>query len=92
MKELEIQRLVALLGPPTRGQRQELVNALKAQSNAQACVEVLESAGSQTRECPNCKSQRLVRNGMANGLLRYKCRACATRISGWSRPEPLPMG
>jgi transposase-like protein len=76
MKKQEMQRLLALLGRLTRGQRQELVIALKAQSNAEACVEVLESAGGPARACPHCKSQRLVRNGMADGLQRYKCRTC----------------
>ena len=76
MKKQEMQRLLALLGRLTRGQRQELVNALKAQSNVEASIEVLESAGSHARACPYCKSQRLVRNGMADGLQRYKCRAC----------------
>src|SRR5579864_6513230 len=76
MKKQEMQRLLALLGRLTRGQRQELASALRAQSNAEASIEVLESTGSQARGCPHCKSQRLVRNGMADGLQRYKCRTC----------------
>jgi transposase-like protein len=76
MKKQEMQQLLALLGRLTRGQRQELADALKAKSNAEASIEVLESTGSQGRACPHCKSQRLVRNGMADGLQRYKCRTC----------------
>ncbi len=76
MKKQELQRLLVLVNKLTRGQRQELVERLKAQFSAEASVEVLESAGGQTRACPHCKSQRLVRNGMADGLQRYKCRAC----------------
>lgn len=76
MKKQEMQRLLGLLGRLTRGQRQELASALKAQANAEASIEVLESAGSQARACPHCKGQRLVRNGMADGLQRYKCRTC----------------
>lgn len=76
MKKQELQRLLVLVNKLTRGQRQELVERLKAQSSAEASVEVLESAGGQTRACPHCNSQRLVRNGMADGLQRYKCRAC----------------
>jgi hypothetical protein len=68
MKKQEMQRLLALVGRLTRAQRLELVDRLKAQSNTEASVEVLESAGSQARACPHCKSQRLVRNGMADGL------------------------
>jgi hypothetical protein len=70
MKKQEMQRLLALVGRLTRGQRQELADRLKTQFNAEASVEVLESAGSQTRTCPHCKSHRLVRNGMADGLQR----------------------
>src|ERR1700739_3435182 len=77
MKKQEMQRLLALLGRLTRGQRQELASALKAQSNAQASIEVLESAGSQARACPHCKGHRLGRHGTADGLQRYKCRPCA---------------
>lgn len=72
MKKQEMQQLLALLGRLTRGQRQELVSALKAQSNAEASIEVLESAGGRVRACPHC----MVRDGMADGLQRYKCRAC----------------
>lgn len=70
MKKQEMQRLLALVGRLTRAQRLELVDRLKAQSNTEASVEVLESAGSQARACPHCKSQRLVRNGMPTGCSR----------------------
>jgi hypothetical protein len=70
VKKQEMPPLLALIGRLTRGQRQELVDRLKAQSNAEASVEVLESAGSQALACPHCKSQRLVRNGMTDGLQR----------------------
>jgi transposase-like protein len=76
MKKQEMKRLLALVGRLTRGQRQELVGTLQAQSNADASVEVSESTASQTRACPHCNSERIVRNGMADGLQRYKCRGC----------------
>ena len=76
MKKQEMQRLLGLLGLLTRGQREELASALKAQSSAEASIEVLESAGGPSRACPHCKSERPVRNGMADGLQRYKCRTC----------------
>jgi transposase-like protein len=76
MKKQEMQQLLALLGRLTGSQRKELASALKAQTSAEASIEVLESAGSQARSCPHCKSERLVRNGMADMLQRHKCRAC----------------
>lgn len=77
MKKQQMQRLLALVGRLTRGQRQELVDKVKTQSNTEASIEVVESAGSQVRACPHCKGEQLVRNGMADGLQRYKCRTCA---------------
>ncbi len=68
--------MLALVERLTRAQRQELVDKLKAQTSALASVEVLEAAGSQARVCPHCASHRVVRNSMANGLQRYKCRGC----------------
>lgn len=76
MTKQEMQRLLVLVGRLTRTQRQQLVGKLKARSNAEASIEVLESAGGPSRACPHCKSERLVRNGMADGLQRYKCRTC----------------
>lgn len=42
VKKQEMQRLLGLLGRRTRGQRQELASALKAQANAEVSIEVLE--------------------------------------------------
>jgi transposase-like protein len=71
-----MQRLWALVDRLTRGQRQELIGKLKAQATASESVELLEAAGSQHRGCPHCDGEFIVRNGTANGLQRYKCRAC----------------
>ena len=51
MKKQEMQRLLALVGRLTKGQRLELVDKLKTQSNVKASIEVVESAGSQARAC-----------------------------------------
>jgi len=47
MKKQEMQRLLALVGRLTKGQRLELVDKLKTQSNVKASIEVVESACSQ---------------------------------------------
>ena len=82
MKKQETQRLLALVGRLTRGQRPELMDRLKAKPNAEASVEVLESVGSQAGACPHCKSQRLVRNGMAGGLQRCACGKTFNALTG----------
>lgn len=91
MKQQQMQRLLALVGLLTRALRQELVDRLEAQSNAEASVEVLESAGSQARVCPHCKSQRLVRNGLADGLQRDKCRACGKTFNALTGTPLAPL-
>ncbi|MDO9093372.1 MAG: hypothetical protein Q8R98_29705 [Rubrivivax sp.] len=90
MKKQELQRLLALVGRLTRGQRQELVYRLKAQSNAEASVEVLESTGSQARTRPHCTSQRLVRNGITDGPpSRRPCTSQARWARGRGRRPQL---
>ena len=61
LKKQETRSLFALIERQTKGRWQELVDRLKMQSNAKASIEALESACSQARVCPHCKSGRLVR-------------------------------
>jgi len=76
MRQRDMQRLLALVEHLTRAQRQELLEKLKAQATATEAIELVESAGGHARGCPHCSSSRVVRNGLADGLQRYKCRAC----------------
>ena len=76
MRKKDMQRLWALLDRLSRAQRQEVIDRLKAQATAVESIEVLESACRQTRSCAHCGDRRIVRNGEADGLQRYKCRAC----------------
>ena len=39
-------------------------------------VALIEEAREAAPECSHCRASRIVRNGQANGLQRYKCRAC----------------
>jgi transposase-like protein len=71
-----MQRLLALVERLTMPQRQELLEKLKAQATASEAVELVESAAGQGRGCPHCASSRVGRNGLSDGLQRYKCRAC----------------
>lgn len=76
MRKREMQRLWALVERLTRAQRQELADKLKSQVASAASIELVESAQGRSRACPHCKDERVVRNGMADGLQRYKCRGC----------------
>lgn len=76
MGQREMQRLLALVERLSRAQRQELLDKLRAQATASEAIELVESVGGHVRGCPHCASFRVVRNGLADGLQRYKCRAC----------------
>lgn len=76
MKKRDMQRVWALVGRLTRAQRKELLDRLTTQTAASESVELLEPAGSRHKRCPHCASERIVRNGSADGLQRYKCRGC----------------
>lgn len=39
-------------------------------------IEIIESRMDETTGCPHCGGRRRVRNGSANGLQRYMCKAC----------------
>jgi len=76
MRKRELQRLWSLVERLTRAQRQELVDKLKGQAALAESIELVELASSAPRSCPRCNGERVVRNGMADGLQRYKCRGC----------------
>jgi len=76
MNKRDMQRLWALVERLTRTQRKELIGSLTAQTAASESVELLEAACSRHRRCPHCAGERIVRNGTADGLQRYKCRGC----------------
>ena len=71
-----MQRLLGLVERLSRTQRRELLDKLKAQATATESVELIESAAGHARGCPQCASSTVVRNGLADGLQRYKCRTC----------------
>lgn len=74
MRSRELKRMVAQAGKLTLEQRRELVRTLTQVDEAAEVVQTLES---RAMNCPHCHGERVVRNGHASGLQRYKCRACA---------------
>ncbi len=57
-------------------QRQAVLAQLHIPDEGQQVLMQIESGGASGRCCPHCASERLVRNGQANDLQRYKCQAC----------------
>jgi transposase-like protein len=76
MRQRELARLVASLERLTRTQRQVVVAELAATDGKSASVEVIEGHGREDPKCPHCGQTRVVKNGRANGLQRFKCRGC----------------
>lgn len=74
MRLREMKRLTAKVVELTHAQRQALMRQLAAIEGQTASVGVIEDRMSSV--CPHCGSLRMVRNGHAHGLQRYKCRAC----------------
>lgn len=74
MRSRELKRMLAQAPKLTPPQRQELIRALGQADEAARVVRTLES---RPVVCPHCNGERVVRNGHASGLQRYKCRACA---------------
>ena len=76
MRQSELAVLIKNLGKLTRSQRQMVVTELTAGEHKTAAVEVIEGSAADRPCCPHCAAERVVKNGSADGLQRYKCRAC----------------
>lgn len=74
MRSRELKRMLTLALKLTPAQKQELLHALNPADDATRVMQTLES---RPLDCPHCHSERVVRNGHASGLQRYKCRGCA---------------
>ena len=58
----------------TPAQNHELIRALVPAEKASPVAQTLES---RALSCLHCNCERVVRNGHASGLQRYKCRNCS---------------
>lgn len=76
MRKRELEKLIGMLSRLTRDQRGSVLAALSTADLQVEAVEVVESRLTRHPGCPHCGDEHPVRNGHANGLQRYKCRAC----------------
>ena len=76
MRQREMKRLTGALERMTPGQRKILATELMAFELRPASVTVVESRLAEVPTCPHCVGERVVKNGTARGLQRYKCRDC----------------
>jgi transposase-like protein len=68
----------------TLGQKANLLAALGTAGEEQEVRSLLESRLSPALACPHCPGTKLVRNGSASGLQRYKCRSCSRTFNALS--------
>lgn len=57
-------------------QRQVLAAQLQTPDERERVLAQIDLANEAKPMCPHCEAARVVRNGQADGLQRYKCRAC----------------
>lgn len=77
MRKRELSKLIEELGRLTPQQRRQVSVELHAGENKASAVAVIEKSVADKARCPHCESEKVVRNGMSDGLQRYKCRGCA---------------
>lgn len=81
MRTRELTRWLERLSSLTPHQRSQVQAQLQALAGQDAVTELL-APGTAPMQCPACASARLVRNGQAHGLQRFKCRGCGITFNG----------
>ncbi len=76
MRGLELNRVFRAILELSWSQRSELMARLKATQAQDEVRAIVEDRLRALRMCPHCHGQHVVRNGVARGLQRYKCRGC----------------
>lgn len=74
--EQDWKRWLERLGESSPRQRQALMAQLHAPDEHEQVLAQIDQTGTAKPGCPHCGAERVVRNGQADGLPRYKCRGC----------------
>ena len=74
MRTRELNRMMTQVSALTTKQREVLLQALQGQTDLDAVVATVQS---RPPHCPHCEGVRIVHNGQASKVQRYKCRDCA---------------
>ncbi len=77
MQERELKDWLGALQRLTAPQRQQLRGRLDAAESLDEVSAAVQRRHEAHPQCPHCASPTVVRNGHANGLQRYCCRACS---------------
>ena len=85
MDAAELKRWLASVAQLTPTQKAVLFKALSARDGEAEVGQLVDSRLAQSPACPHCASTRIVRNGSASGLQRFKCRACQRTFNALSK-------
>ena len=81
MRAREMKSLMMMTERLTLTQRAALVASLTSSIAHCEALDLVEGRVGQTPTCPKCRAQKVVRNGQADGLQRYKCRGCGVTFN-----------
>ena len=81
MRAQEMKRLMTMAGRVTPSQRETLLALLTGGLARCAALDLVQGRVGLTPSCPKCQGGRVVRNGQADGLQRYKCRGCSVTFN-----------
>ena len=85
MDAAELKRWLASVARLTPAQKAELLKALSTRDDEAEVGQLVDSRLAQSPGCPHCACTRIVRNGSASGLQRYKCGACQRTFNAMSK-------
>lgn len=77
MEPRKFKQLIAQLAMLSMRQRTAMARLLAVASLQEKTAALIEAARAPQLACPRCRSVRLLRNGHAHGLQRYRCAECA---------------
>jgi transposase-like protein len=84
MDAAELKQMLMAVPRLTLRQKADLLAALGATGHEDEARSLLESRLTETLACPHCHGAKVVRNGSASGLQRYKCRSCRRTFNALS--------
>ena len=77
MRDRDMKRLLGQLDKLTPLQRAKVQTALEHPAALSEVLGLIDGQPGAMPACPHCQASRVVRNGQADGLQRYKCTGCA---------------
>ena len=82
MEAVEFQALVDQLSGLTAGQREALIEAVRAKASASDAVSLIDRRFAAAPRCPHCKSAAVGTWSKPKPLTRYKCHDCRRTFTG----------